>query len=100
MALEPRALAGSGQADRQYHNAFGRTRRDRRNGGGDWGRSRRGRSFGLGFDFRLRFFGCFWRRFEDTAFGRGWGEGLRDGLFAATTTATSTSAAAAATALC
>jgi hypothetical protein len=87
VTLEPGTLAGTGQADGEDHDAFGRALRD---GGGSRRPGHRGRSGGCGlrgvFSFRGKR-GC-------DSFGS---EGLRDGLFAATastSTASTTTAAA------
>jgi len=102
MALEPGTLAGTRQSDCEYDNAFRWTRRRGRNywSFGGCGFANRRRDLGRDLDLRcigkFASFFCFcadflFRWFEwgcrDRAFYGSGGEGLRNGLFAATATA-------------
>ena len=103
MTLEPRALSGAWQSDREHHYTFWRPLRRR----GGRGRFRRGRSNGLRcLAFRFYFFRSFcsighffFRRFDrqwrNGSFCSSWGKSLGYGLLASSTSAATTSAAAA-----
>lgn len=96
MALEPRTLARTRQADSKNHNALGRTRRGHRDGSGNLGSNRRrGRFFrGGGVNFRRFFFD---RKNRDDSLRGCRSESLRDGALAAGTTTPASPATAAAT---